>query len=153
VRATSLRQAFRLCKDYAREARNLSVERIADLMGVTDDSLYKWLATAKMPTNLIPVYENACGCHYVTDYLAGSTHRLLIDIPRGRSATDTEINQLQVDAAEAIGLLLKFRAGGADASATLDALQRLLQGAAWHHANVAKHEQPELGLFEGENDE
>jgi transcriptional regulator with XRE-family HTH domain len=137
-----------MCKDHAREARNLSVERIADLMGVTDDSLYKWLATAKMPANMIPVYENACGCHCVTEYLASTSHRLLIEIPRGRSATDIEINQLQTDAAEAIGLLLKFRTGDANAAATLDALQRLLQGAAWHHANLAKHEQPELGLFE-----
>jgi len=39
LRAASLVEALRLCKAYAQERANLSVERIADRMGVTHDSL------------------------------------------------------------------------------------------------------------------
>lgn len=57
VRANSLVHALRLCKEFAQERQNLGVERIADRMGVTHDSLYKWLGTGRMPANLVPTYE------------------------------------------------------------------------------------------------
>lgn len=66
-----LREALRGCKDYARERKRLSVERIADLMGVSADCLYKWLADARMPLASVQLYEHICGAHFVTDYLAG----------------------------------------------------------------------------------
>lgn len=58
-RANSLLHALRLCKEWAQAKRHLSVERIADRMGTTHDSLYKWLATGRMPAILIPAYEQA----------------------------------------------------------------------------------------------
>ena len=54
-RANSLVHALRLCKEWAQAKRHLSVERIADRMGTTHDSLYKWLATGRMPAILIPI--------------------------------------------------------------------------------------------------
>ena len=52
VTPNSLRDALRLCKDHALEKKNLSVERIADLMGITADVLYKWLSNGRMPAML-----------------------------------------------------------------------------------------------------
>ncbi|MGB3289607.1 MAG: iron ABC transporter permease [Burkholderiaceae bacterium] len=48
VYPSNIVDAFRLCKDYALERRRLSVERIAELMGVTSDVLYKWLSNGRM---------------------------------------------------------------------------------------------------------
>jgi hypothetical protein len=46
-RANNLRDAMRACKDYALEKRQLSVPRIAELMGdVTEETLYGWLSKA-----------------------------------------------------------------------------------------------------------
>jgi len=44
VRAASLKEALRLCKDFSRELKNLSMEHIAELMDASPDALYKWLA-------------------------------------------------------------------------------------------------------------
>ena len=90
-RANSLVHALRLCKEWAQAKRHLSVERIADRMGTTHDSLYKWLATGRMPAILIPAYELACGCHYVSEWLAASADRLVVDMPTGRKAEGTEL--------------------------------------------------------------
>ena len=86
ARANSLTHALRLCKEYAQDRHNLGVERIADRMGQSHDNLYKWLATGRMPAILVPAYELACGCHFVSDWLAASAGRLVVPMPTGRSA-------------------------------------------------------------------
>ena len=53
-RANSMVHALRLCKEFAQDRKRLSVERIADCMGVSHDSLYKWLANGRMPACLVP---------------------------------------------------------------------------------------------------
>ena len=73
VRPNSAIDALRLCKEYAQEKNNLSIERIADRMGVTHDSLYKWLASGKLPFNLLLAYEHTCGCHFASESMPGSS--------------------------------------------------------------------------------
>lgn len=144
VRANSLLEALRICKEFAQDKKNLSVERIADLMGVTHDSLYKWLGTGRMPSILLPAYELACGCHYATEWLAASSGRLVIDIPTGRRVGQAELVQLNSAWAAALEALTTFYDGGADAPKTLAALATHLQQVAWHHTNVGRHATPEL---------
>lgn len=63
---TSCRDALHQCKAYAQEARNLSVERIADQMGLPDHwALYKWIESGRFPFVLIPAYESACGINQI----------------------------------------------------------------------------------------
>ncbi len=146
LRATSLVHALRLCKEYAQARLNLSVERIADRMGTTHDSLYKWLATGRMPAILIPAYELACGCHYVSDWLAASSGRLVVDIPTGRKAGAAELLDINSSCAAALQLLTQFYAApaAADTEATLAALRLHLEQVAYHHANVAAYQEPQL---------
>ncbi|MDO5940617.1 hypothetical protein [Burkholderia cepacia] len=67
VRPMSLRHALELCKDYAKERHNLSVERIAERMGLADHwTLYKWFQSGRMPLNLVRPFESACGIDFVT---------------------------------------------------------------------------------------
>ncbi len=155
VHATNLREAMRLCKDHAREKRNLGVERISELMGVTDDALYKWLSNGRMPASLIPAFEVACGIHLVTEYLASGARRIVVEIPRGAKADEKSINQFQADLATMMGLLIDFYNASevdadADAVALESALTTSLRSLAWHRINVAKVDQPELDLFAGE---
>ncbi|MEE9357355.1 helix-turn-helix domain-containing protein [Candidatus Vondammii sp. HM_W22] len=144
VRPSNLRDAFRLCKEYAREKKNLSVERIADLMGVSVDSLYKWLSNGKMPASMIQGYEHFCGIHLVSDYLASSANRLVIDIPTGRAVSAMETNELQAVFSDAFGMLIRYYNGEADQQVTEDNLTCILAGLVWHRENVRKTEQPEL---------
>jgi hypothetical protein len=144
MQPTSLMHSLRLCKDFARDRHNRSVERVADLMGVSADLLYKWLGTGRMPANLIPVYEHACGCYFVTIWLAHSAHKLVVDIPTGRNATATEVSELYQQFADVVGNLAKFYEGKADAQETLNQVTSLMAGLAWHHGNVEKHLQPEF---------
>ncbi len=138
-----------LCLEYAREKQNLSVDNVADLMGLPAKwTLYKWLESGRMPAILIRPFEHACGAEFMTQYLAGSAHKLVVDIPSGRKAKPAEVNELQGSFAEAVGLLIKFYEGGAQVDDTLAALEHVVGGLAWHRENVSKVEAPELGLFE-----
>lgn len=146
VRPNSLVEALRLCKEFALERGRLSVERIADRMGVTHDSLYKWLATGRMPAILLPAYELACGCHFASEWLAASAGKLVICLPTGRTVTPADMVEFNTGFAAALQLLSDFYAkpGQADPTATLDALTAHLQQVAYHHKNVAAYATPEL---------
>ncbi len=145
---SNLRDAFRLCKEYGQEKRNLSVARIAELMGETEDSLYKWLSTGRMPTTLIPNYEHVCGIHFVTEYLAAGARRLVVEIPAGRKADEASISELQITFGVTTQLLVQFYSGDADQAETEAALIEMIRGLAWHQENIARYTQPELGLDE-----
>lgn len=140
-----------LCLEYARERRNLSVDRVADLMGLPAKwSLYKWMESGKMPAILIRPFEHATGSTFVTQYIATSAHKLLVDIPNGKPATDTNVLQLQTGFNEAVNLLASFYAGQASAEETMAALTQSMSDIAGHRENVSKAMSPELGLFEDE---
>ncbi len=146
VRPNSLVEALRLCKEYAQERQNLSIERIADRMGATHDSLYKWLATGRLPAILIPAYEHACGCAFASEWLATSAGKLVIDMPTGRKVGTADLLAVNSSCAAALQLLTAFYADptAADTDATLAALRGHLEQVAYHHHNVARYAAPEL---------
>lgn len=146
VRASSAIDALRLCKEFAQDKKNLSIERIADRMGVTHDSLYKWLAKGNLPYILLPTYEHVCGCHFASEWAAASAGKLVIDMPSGRTASQTDMVELNSCFGATLQLLSDFYAalGKADATDTLAALTSHMQQVAWHHANVTQHATPEL---------
>ncbi len=146
LRANSFVHALRLCKEEAQAKRHLSVERIADRMGVTHDSLYKWLATGRMPGILIPAFELACGCSYASEWLAASAGRLVVPMPTGRKAEGTELLDMNSSCAAALQLLTTFYTTpqAADTEATLGALRLHLEQVAYHHQNVTQFATPEF---------
>jgi len=153
VRANSLRHAMELCLEFAREKQNLSVDRVADLMGLPSKwTLYKWLENGRIPAVLIRPFEHACGADYMTLYIAASSNRLVIDIPNGRKATNAEVNELQGSFSDAMGLLIRFYQGQSAAEDTITALNHVMGGIAWHSENVSKSQTPELAMFDGEDE-
>lgn len=149
---TSLRHALELCKDFAKERHNLSVERIAERMGEADHwTLYKWLQTGRIPAVLIPAYESACGIDFVTRWLASAAGKLVIDIPTGRKLKVTDVAALQANLHSTVTALIDFYAGQAEVEETLAAISQSMGSLAWHQGNVAQHDQPQLEF--GENDE
>lgn len=146
VRPKSLVEALRVCKEYAQDKSNLSIERIADRMGVTHDSLYKWLGSGRLPAILIPAYEHACGCSFASAWLAASAGKLVIDMPTGRKADSADVMNVNSSCATALQLLVAFYddRASANADATLSALRTHLEQVAFHHHNVAQYEAPQL---------
>lgn len=152
LQPTSLRDALEACKEFARERRNKSVERIADDMGLADHwSLYKYLQSGRLPANLIRPYQLACGCDFITRWLVASEGRLMIAIPAGQPASPDDMQALQAVVNDAMGALLGFYAGRSDAASTLAVMSTALGDLAWHRDNVVKSRDPELALdFEAE---
>ena len=147
LQPSSLRHAFELCKDHARERLNKSVEGIAEDMGLADHwVLYKYLQKGSMPANLIRPYELACGIDYVTRWLAGSGGRLLVQIATGRKLVHADIVELHEHFATALKLLTDYYANPGDPSAALTALTTHMEHVAWHRQNVAQHINPQLDL-------
>lgn len=149
VQPTSLRNALELCKEFAREKHNLSVERIAERMGEADHwNLYKWMQNGRMPAVLIPAYETACGIDFVSRWLANRDGKLLITIPTGRNLGTTDLNDLQEVLHTAVGSLIAFYQQKKATDETLADLTHALESLAWHRGNVAQHETPQLDLGE-----
>lgn len=149
VRARSLVHAMELCIEHARVRHNRSMERIADLMGEHSTStVYKWLATGRLPAISIRPFEHACGATYVSEYLAASAHLLAVPMPSGRPANESDVLDLQQGFSDAMGLLIRFYRGEAERDETLAALAASMGDMAWHHANVERAAEPDLPLFD-----
>ena len=116
-------------------------------MGITPDLLYKWLGTGKMPANMIPSYELVCGIDFVSRWLALAAGNLVIDIPTGKVGDEADIQALQETLNTAVGALIRFYAGKADAAETLGSIQRGMEGLGFHRENVKKVDCPELDMF------
>lgn len=143
----SLRQAMEWCLEHGREKHNLSVDRIADHMGLSNKwVLYKWLENGRMPAILIRPFESACGIDLVTRYLGHSSNKMLIEIPTGRKASSREVHDLQASFTQAVGLLLVFYDTQSGADEAHSALTSLLEDVAWHRKNISEHMQPGLEL-------
>ena len=56
------------------------------------------------------------------------------------------MNALQAMTTDAVGALIAFAAGQAQAEDVIAATTRAMEGLAWHRANAEKHHQPELEL-------
>lgn len=145
IQPTSLRHALELCKDHAREELNRSVERIADEMGQADHwALYKWIQSGRIPANLIRAYEAACGANYVTQWIAASSGKMLVDMPSGRRLFDVDVVELHNGFGKALQMLTDFYAGKAKPEDAIQALTAHLSDVAWHKENVARFSEPEL---------
>ncbi|QBP09832.1 hypothetical protein [Cupriavidus metallidurans] len=148
IQPTSLRQALELCKDFARERHNRSVERIAEQMGIADHwTVYKWLQTGRIPLVMVRPFEAACGIDFATRWLAASGGKLLIDIPTGRSVQATDVQELQSLLNTAVGAILAFADGTREAEQTLADIESGMGALAWHRGNIHKHTQPDLDLI------
>lgn len=137
-----------LCIQYAKERHHLSVEQIADRMGLASHwSLYKWMESGRMPANLIRPFEVVCGCQFVTQYIASSAHKLLVDIPSSAPAKDTDLTAMNGNFGRAITALASFYQGNAEAETTISELTSLLTEIASHRVRVERSCEPELDLF------
>lgn len=147
-RPSSLPDAIRACKDYALEKKRLTVPRICTLLAVNEDTFYKWASTGRMPAIVVPQFELVCDCHFVSDFLAVNAGRIVLPMPKGRKATDAELLAVNESCSAAMSNLAKFYADAStvDTAELLAQLQGHLEQVAFHHGNVTRFHQPELGF-------
>lgn len=149
----SIPHAIELCLEYGRQKRNLSIDRVADGMGLANKwVLYKWMESGRLPSVMIRPLEQTCGADFVTRYLCHAAYKLLIDVPSGRRIKAVEVNQLQAWFTDSIGLLLAFYEGTSDQAETMASLTQLMEGVAWHHKNIQQFNQPQLGFGDSDNE-
>jgi hypothetical protein len=147
-RPTSLQEAIEACVEYGRDRHQMSIDRIAEEIGLPSKwALYKWIEAASLPARLIRPFESACRCTFITQHLAASARKLLVDIPTGRKATSGDIHVVQDACNEAVGALLGFASGKNDAADTIAAITTAMERLARERAEVERHTQPELGTL------
>lgn len=147
VNPRSLREAIELCKDYALEKHRRSVERIAELAGEESQwTVYGWLRDGSIPGKKIHAYQHACGCDFITRWLAHSSGLLLIPMPHGRPVEVDDVHRLQTTLNTAVSALLGFAGGSMDADQVAGEINTALEALAWHRENVNRSHQPELEL-------
>lgn len=145
----SLRHAMEQCVEYAKQTKNLSVDRIADLMGEESHfTLYKWLDSGRMPAIKIRPFEHACGINFVTQYLAHSDGKLLITIPTGKKAAHEDLAALSLAMHETAAQLIRFYNGEAEPAEVIGQVTGLMEDLGFHRGNIEKDKQPELELAE-----
>lgn len=145
-RPACLQDAVEACVLYAQQHRRMSVDRIADLVGESRWTVYKWIQTGSIPSKKIPGFEHACGAFYVTQYLAAAARKIVIDMPTGRAVGASDIHAVQDACNAAIGALIAFGAGKTEARETIDAITVAIERLAFERANVERSDQPELPL-------
>lgn len=145
--AYSLEAAIQACLEHALKRHNRAPKRLAELMGVKLDTLYKWIADCRFPANMIGSFEHACGATFLTQYLCAQAHLLAVEMPNGRRLLDTDVMELQQHIAEAMAMLIRFYKGQADRDDTVAELTTLMGEVGWHRANVERAQNPELELF------
>ena len=145
----TMQEALRLCLDYAQHKHNRSVARVAELMGVSEWVIYKYLSEGSIPSQRIRPFEFACDATFVTQYIAASAQKLVIDIPSGSASSEEELLDLQNTVNDAVAQLTRFYRGNAEAPEVMKALTLAMQDIAGHRENVRKSDAPELELFEG----
>lgn len=141
---SSLRAAFEADKAHALKHRRLNVERLAELLGTTPATLYKWIETDTMPVRALITWQHLTGAVHVVRYLASREGAVVVAIPTGRTASAEDVHALQATVNDAIGALLDYLRGSLDRDSTLGRLTTGLESLAWHRANVEKADQPEL---------
>lgn len=140
-----LRGAMDACVAYALEAHNLSIDRIAERMGLgTKWTLYKLIGELRMTAAQVRSFEHACGANYVSRYIAASAGLLAIEIPAGRQQSGDDIQSVQANLHAAVGALMDFHAHRIDAAEALERISAGLSDLAWHRENVARSTQPQL---------
>jgi hypothetical protein len=147
VHPTSLSEAMELSMEYAIDQRR-PVKVIADLMGVEQKTLYRWLSDTSMPVNRIPQFELFCGVTFISEYLClAQGNKVVVAIPTGKKANVTDLAELQASFAEALALLARFYQNGQELEDTVTALTATLTQLAYQRSNVQKAVEPELSLF------
>lgn len=144
-----VQQAIRLCLDYAIHKHNRSVARVADLVGVSEWVVYKWMSEGSIPSRRIRPFEFACDATFITEYLGYSAQKLLIDIPPGSEVAQDDLLNLQTVCNDAVNHLTRFYRGEAEDGDVLETITRAMREFAGHRENVAKADTPELALFDG----
>lgn len=144
---SSLADATQASLDHALKYHNKGTKRVADLMGLKLDTLYKKLSEDRLTIAELASFENACGATYVTEYLCAQMHLLAVEMPHGRKLQATDTMTLQQHFSEAMALLIGFYKGEADRDETLAELTALMGEVGWHRANVERANSPELELF------
>lgn len=141
---TSVSAAFDQDKAQAIKGRRLSVERLADLHATKPATLYKWMEDGTMPVLHLAGWFHNTGGKGVIRLLCAQAGGLFIEIPSGRRASATDVNDLQGVLTDAVRALLDFHAGRADREGCMAALMGGLEALAWHRENVRKADQPDL---------
>lgn len=148
--ARSISEAMQLCLEHARTKRNLSVERVADRVGLANHwVLYKWMESGRLPAVLIRSFEFACGADYISRFLAHSAGSLFVRIPTGKQTDAKELAALQRLLNTVMSQLLEYRDGEATAEAALAELLKGMEALAYQHGQIEKARVPELDLDGG----
>ena len=149
---TTMQEAIRLCLDYALHKHNRSVARVGELIGVSEWAIYQWMSEGSIPSRRIRPFEFACDATYITQYIAASAQKLVIDIPAGKPLSQDDLLDLQTTLNGAVQLLTSFYRGEAETAEVLHGINSAMRDLAGHRENVRKHDAPELGLFEGDEE-
>lgn len=147
-RPTCMSTAIEAVIEHGRERKRMSIDRLADVLGLHNKfQLYRWIQEGSIPARKIHALEHACGAYFITQYLATAAHKLLVDIPTGRTAQPSDVAALQGACADAVSALVAFAAGRADADSTHAALTVAMERLAIERAQVEHSAFPELDLF------
>jgi hypothetical protein len=144
---STMQEAIRLCLDYALHKHNRSVAQVAELIGTSEWVIYKWMSDGSLPSKRIRPFEFATDATYVTQHLAASAQKLVVDIPRGKSESQDTLMDLQNAVNTSVQLLCQFYKGDAEAGEVMAGITTAMNRMAGHRENVRKHLAPELPLF------
>lgn len=143
-RPISLADAVDLDEENGLQDKRRPRKVMEELMHTSRSEYGRWMNDLELPLGKLLQWSEFCGSTHTIEYLALAAGKLVIDIPTGRTMASHDIHALQTVLNEAVGQILNFAAGKADAPTALAAIQTGMASLAWHKVNIEKHQQPEL---------
>lgn len=141
--ARSLPEALQLCKEHAQATRQMSVPRIADRTGISTDMLYKHLGSGDMPASLLIPYMAATGREYPLMYMAHSLDKLIVDMPKGKKPSNSNLTHLNLFANQVIGMVMQLEEGAGNAQYVAEQIVLLMQQLAYQKLEAEKLDEPQ----------
>ncbi|WP_449392794.1 hypothetical protein [Eoetvoesiella caeni] len=115
-------------------------------------TIYGWMREDSIPGHRIRSFEFACGATFITEWIAITAQKIVIDIPRGADVDESKLLDLQNALNDAVGLLTRFYRGDSEPADVLQGVTQAMAKLAGHRENVGKHAAPELDLFGGDDE-